>query len=54
MSSIAAYETGNGTRYRPRYRKPDHSHTDKRGFQAKRDAELFGARQFASSGITHR
>lgn len=41
MGSIASYETANGKRYRVRYRKPDHSQTDKRGFRTKRDAELF-------------
>ena len=39
--SITAYETAGGRRYRVRYRKPDHSQTDKRGFRTKRDAELF-------------
>src|SRR3954471_9557867 len=41
MGSITSYETANGKRYRVRYRKPDHSQTDKRGFRTKRDAELF-------------
>ncbi|CAN5180400.1 site-specific integrase [soil metagenome] len=41
MGSISAYETGGGKRYRVRYRKPDRSQTDKRGFRTKRDAELF-------------
>jgi integrase len=41
MGSITAYETGGGKRYRVRYRKPDRSQTDKRGFHTKRDAELF-------------
>lgn len=41
MGSITAYETANGKRYRVRYRKPDHSQTDKRGFRTKRDSELF-------------
>jgi len=41
MGSITAYETANGKRYRVRYRKPDHSQTDKRGFRTKREAELF-------------
>ena len=30
-----------GRRYRVRYRKPDRTQTDKRGFRTKRDAELF-------------
>jgi integrase len=41
MGSITAYETAGGKRYRVRYRKPDRSQTDKRGFRTKRDAELF-------------
>ena len=41
MGSITAYATAAGKRFRVRYRKPDHSQTDKRGFQTKRDAELF-------------
>ncbi len=41
MGSITAYETTTGKRYRVRYRKPDHSQTDKRGFRTKREAELF-------------
>jgi len=41
VGSITAYETSGGKRYRVRYRKPDHSQTDKRGFRTKRDAELF-------------
>jgi integrase len=39
--SITAYETASGKRYRVRYRKPDKSQTDKRGFRTKKDAELF-------------
>jgi len=41
MGSITPYETAGGRRYRVRYRKPDNSQTDKRGFRTKRDAELF-------------
>lgn len=41
MGSVTGYETARGRRYRVRYRKPDHSQTDKRGFRTKRDAELF-------------
>jgi integrase len=41
MGSVTSYETARGKRYRVRYRKPDHSQTDKRGFRTKRDAELF-------------
>lgn len=39
--SISAYESAAGKRYRVRYRKPDASQTDKRGFRTKREAELF-------------
>lgn len=41
MGSITSYETVAGKRYRVRYRKPDRTQTDKRGFRTKRDAELF-------------
>lgn len=41
MATIEPYETSSGRRYRVRYRKPDRSQTDKRGFRTKRDAELF-------------
>ena len=41
MGSIDPYETADGRRYRVRYRKPDRTQTDKRGFRTKRDAELF-------------
>lgn len=43
MATISAYQTAQGKRYRVRYRKPDHSQTDKRGFKTKREAELFAA-----------
>ncbi|QDZ15817.1 tyrosine-type recombinase/integrase [Humibacter ginsenosidimutans] len=41
MATVKAYATAAGTRYRVRYRKPDGSQTDKRGFRTKRDANLF-------------
>ncbi|MGL5443030.1 MAG: tyrosine-type recombinase/integrase, partial [[Mycobacterium] stephanolepidis] len=42
MATISRYETASGsTRYRVRYRTPDHRQTDKRGFKTKRDAEAF-------------
>lgn len=41
MGSVTSYDTAAGRRYRVRYRKPDHSQTDKRGFTTKRDAELY-------------
>ncbi|GGA72400.1 site-specific integrase [Pseudoclavibacter endophyticus] len=43
MATIEAYETKSGTRYRVRYRTPDHRQTDKRGFKTKRDAGAFAA-----------
>ncbi|KAB1867301.1 tyrosine-type recombinase/integrase [Microbacterium algeriense] len=39
--TVSAYETAAGKRYRVRYRKPDKSQTDKRGFRTKKEAELF-------------
>ncbi|WP_394770468.1 tyrosine-type recombinase/integrase [Lacisediminihabitans sp.] len=41
MGSITSYDTSSGKRYRVRYRKPDRSQTDKRGFRTKHDAELY-------------
>jgi integrase len=41
MGSIEAYDSAAGRRYRVRYRKPDHSQANKRGFRTKRDAELY-------------
>lgn len=41
MGSISRYSTAEGQRYRVRYRKPDNSQTDKRGFKTKREAEVF-------------
>ena len=41
MATVEPYETKSGRRYRVRYRKPDRTQTDKRGFRTKRDAELF-------------
>lgn len=38
---ITPYDTAKGRRYRVRYRKPDRSQTDKRGFRTKKEAELF-------------
>src|SRR5271165_167955 len=44
MATISSYKTTGGqTRYRVRYRTPDHRQTDKRGFRTKRDAEQFAA-----------
>lgn len=41
MATVERYSTKSGYRYRVRYRKPDRTQTDKRGFKTKRDAELF-------------
>lgn len=42
MATVEKYATTSGaTRYRVRYRTPDHRQTDKRGFRTKRDAEAF-------------
>ena len=41
MGSVSSYETKSGKRYRVRYRKPDNSQTDRRGFRTRRAAELF-------------
>ncbi|PYY38854.1 tyrosine-type recombinase/integrase [Curtobacterium sp. MCPF17_046] len=41
MGSVEPYTTKAGRRYRVRYRTPDRTQTDKRGFKTKRDAELF-------------
>ncbi len=39
--SITTYSTAAGSRYRVRYRKPNGSQTDKRGFKTKREATAF-------------
>jgi integrase len=41
VGSVSAYDTADGKRYRVRYRKPDHSSTDKRGFRTQREARAF-------------
>ncbi|TQO19682.1 site-specific recombinase XerD [Rhodoglobus vestalii] len=41
MGTVEPYETSGGRRYRVRYRKPDRSQTDKRGFKTKRSAEEY-------------
>lgn len=43
MANITRYETKHGQRWRVRYRKPDGTQTDKRGFQRKADAERWAA-----------
>lgn len=39
MSSVNAYETADGKRYRVRYRDPDRKSREKAGFIRKKDAE---------------
>jgi len=41
MGTITPYETVKGRRYRVRYRKPDHTETQKRGFTTMREAKLY-------------
>ena len=41
MGSIESYETTKGRHYRALYRRPDKKQTQKRGFTAKKAAELF-------------
>lgn len=43
MATVNRYSTAAGTRWRVRYRTPDHRQTDKRGFKTKRDADAFAA-----------
>lgn len=43
MATITSYTTKTGTRYRVRYRKPDGTQTDKRGFKTKRAAQDWAA-----------
>lgn len=51
MATITAYDTAAGKRYRVRYRKPDKTQTDKRGFRTKREAETFAASVTVSKAI---
>ena len=44
MATITSYTTKTGTRYRVRYRKPDGTQTDKRGFKTKRAAQDWAAK----------
>jgi integrase len=44
MATISKYQTASGTTlYRVRYRTPDNRQTDKRGFETKREAQIFAA-----------
>lgn len=48
MATITSYTTKTGTRYRVRYRKPDGTQTDKRGFKTKRAAQEWSACNIAA------
>jgi len=48
MGTVTSYDTAAGKRYRARWRAPDHSETQKRGFKTKREAELYVAAQTVS------
>ena len=41
MGTISPYETVKGRRYRVRYRRPDHTEAEKRGFTTMGDAQLY-------------
>ncbi|MGG7509049.1 tyrosine-type recombinase/integrase [Plantibacter sp. YIM 135249] len=41
MGTAHAYQTAAGTRYRARYRKPDNTAGEKRGFKTKKEANLY-------------
>ena len=41
MGSITPYESAKGRRYRVRYRKPDRTEAEKRGFTTMREAKLY-------------
>jgi hypothetical protein len=41
MGTIAPYETMKGHRYRVRYRRPDRTEAEKRGFTTMREAKLY-------------
>ncbi|WP_313895417.1 hypothetical protein [Microbacterium lacticum] len=41
MGTITPYETVKGRRYRVRYRKPDHTEAEKRGFTTMGEAQLY-------------
>lgn len=43
MANVTRYETKGGPRWRVRYRKPDGTQTDKRGFRRKADADRWAA-----------
>ena len=41
MGSVRPFETAKGRRYRVRYRRPDHTEAEKRGFTTIREAQLY-------------
>ena len=49
MGSISSYDTGDGKRYRVRYRDPDRASREKNGFTRKKDAEDYLAQITVSS-----
>ena len=50
MANVTRYKTSKGeTRYRVRYRKPDGTQTDKRGFKRKIDAENWAAKRVTTA-----
>lgn len=54
MANVTRYKTSKGeTRYRVRYRKPDGTQTDKRGFRRKVDAENWAAEHVTIAKATN-
>lgn len=54
MANVTRYKTSKGeTRYRVRYRKPDGTQTDKRGFKRKIDAETWAAEHVTIAKATN-
>ena len=54
MANVTRYKTSKGeTRYRVRYRKPDGTQTDKRGFKRKVDAENWAAEHVTIAKATN-
>lgn len=54
MANVTKYQTSRGeTRYRVRYRKPDGTQTDKRGFRRKIDAENWAAEHVTIAKATN-
>lgn len=54
MANVTRYKTSKGeARYRVRYRKPDGTQTDKRGFKRKIDAENWAAEHVTIAKATN-